>query len=474
MMRKYSTCRFARRICAAPLGAVLLVAAACQGTDDTGGGLGPPPPPTLDTQLRAQLSRWGVVPIGALTPASPEVIDLGRALFFDKELSGNRDVSCATCHSPLANTADALSLSIGTGATGTGSARTLGAGRQFTPRNAPTLLNVALGFPYMFWDGRVSGFGGPAGNSGQANFRTPAGAALPVGLTNVVAAQAMFPVTNRNEMRGEVGDHDVFGNVNELATPDTGQYAAIWSAAMKRVLAINAYVAKFNAAFPGVPTSSLGFQHAANAIAAFEGAAFTFTNSPFDRYIARDDNAISTEAKQGALLFFTKARCSSCHFGPLFGGQSFSSAGVPQLGPGVAPNAPLDFGEDLGFSGPQAPRFRFRVPPLRNVELSPPYMHDGAFATLDAVVHHYNDIEKALRSYDVSQLDARIQPLYRGDDATITAILNSTEPFLRRPLGLSEVELHQLVVFLQSLTDPAARDLSGLIPASVPSGLPVR
>ena len=62
----------------------------------------------------------------------------------------------------------------------------------------------------------------------------------------------------------------------------------------------------------------------------------------------------------------------------------------------------------------------------------------------------------------------------RGDDATITAILNSTEPFLRRPLGLSEVELHQLVVFLQSLTDPAARDLSGLVPASVPSGLPVR
>ena len=472
MMRTHISFRFGRPIYCVSLGVALVVAAACEG-GNVPPGLTTPPNQSLDTQLRAQFSRWGVVPIGALTPPNAELVDLGRALFFDKELSGNRDISCATCHSPLNHTADVLSLSIGTGATGTGDARTLGAGRQFTPRNAQTLLNVALGFPYIFWDGRVSSLGGP-GPGNQSNFRTPAGNALPAGLTNVLAAQAMFPVTNRQEMRGEAGDHDVFGNANELALPDTGQYAAIWSATMKRVLAINAYVAKFNAAFPGVPTSSLGFQHAANAVAAFEGAAFTFTNSPFDRYIAHDDNAISTDAKKGALLFFTKARCSNCHFGPLFGGQSFNSAGVPQIGPGMPPNAPLDFGEDLGFTGPQAPRFRFRVPPLRNVELTPPYMHDGAFATLDAVVHHYNDVEKTLRNYDLSQLDPRIQPLYRGDEATLSAIINSTDAFIRQPLGLSEAELHQLVVFLQSLTDPAARDLSNLIPASVPSGLPVR
>ena len=81
---------------------------------------------------------------------------------------------------------------------------------------------------------------------------------------------------------------------------------------------------------------------------------------------------------------------------------------------------------------------------------------------------------KTLRNYDVSQLDPRIQPLYRGDEATISAIINSTDGFIRQPLGLNEAELRQLVVFLQSLTDPAARDLSNLIPASVPSGLPVR
>jgi cytochrome c peroxidase len=467
MMSTYSL----RRLIASALGAAILFwALACQHTETTetppiaGGG-------TLDSQLRASLGQWGAVPIGALNSADPALVDLGRALFFDKELSGNRDVACATCHSPLSHTSDALSLSIGTGGTGSGATRALGAGRQFTPRNAPALLNVALGFFYMFWDGRVSDLGG---GPSSGNFKTPAGAALPSGLTSVLAAQAMFPVTNRNEMRGEIGDHDILGSVNELAQYDSAQFGAIWSGTMKRLLAINAYVAKFNAAYPSVPVSSLGFQHAANAIAAFEGKAFTFTNSPFDRYLAHDDNALTTDQKKGALLFFGRARCSQCHGGPLLGGQFFASAAVPQLGPGVAPNAPLDLGQDNGFTAPQQPRFFFRVPPLRNVELTAPYMHDGAFATLDAVVHHYNDVEKALRNYDVSQLDPQLRPLYHGDDATIAAVLASTSGNIRQPLGLTEGEMHQLVLFLQSLTDPAARDLSSIIPSSVPSGLPVR
>lgn len=445
----------------------MILASGCGSTMTDGGTTQPPPPATLDDQLHGQFNIWGVVPIGAVTPPNAALVDLGRSLFFDKVLSGNRDVSCATCHSPLSHGADALALSIGTGGTGDGAARTLGTGRQFTPRNAPSLINTGLGAFYLFWDGRVSDLGGPA------NFRTPAGAALPSGLTSVLAAQAMFPVTNRNEMRGEVGDHDVFGNPNELAAFDTAQFGAIWSAVMQRLVAINGYVAKFNAAFPGVPLSSLGFQHAANAIAAFEKSAFTFTSSPFDRYVAHDDRALTTEAKQGALLFFTKARCSSCHFGPLLGGQSFASAGVPQLGPGVGKDAPLDLGQDPQFQG-QTQRFVFRVPSLRNVELTAPYMHDGAFATLDAVVRHYNNVEVTLRNYDVTQLDPRLRTQYRGDPATIEAILAATSPILRQPLGLSDTEVHQLVAFLQSLTDPAARDLSAMIPASVPSGLSVR
>jgi cytochrome c peroxidase len=453
--------RLARAFCLA----ALVLAAACDGKDISDPLA--PPPPSLDNQLRATLAQWGAVPIGAVTPPSPALVDLGRSLFFDKVLSGNRDVSCATCHSPLTHGADALALSIGTGGTGSGAARALGAGRQFTPRNAPSLLDQGLGSFYLFWDGRVSDLGGPS------SFKTPAGSALPSGLMNVLAAQAMFPVTNRNEMRGEVGDQDVFGAPNELAAFDTSAYTAMWGATMKRVVAINGYVAKFSVAYPGVQAASFGFQHAANAIAAFEESAFTFTNSPFDRYLAHNDAALGEDAKRGALLFFGRARCSSCHFGPLLGGQSFASVGVPQIGPGFGRDAPLDLGQDPFFTG-QTQRFLFRVPPLRNVELTAPYMHDGAFATLEQVVHHYNDAEKVLRTFDVSNLDPRVQPLYHGDDATISALLQSLDGRLRSPLGLSEQELGQLVAFLKSLTDPAARDLGGLIPATVPSGLPVR
>lgn len=427
----------------------------------------PLPPVSLDVQLRQSLGTWGVVPIGAVNPPDPALVDLGRALFFDKVLSGNRDVSCATCHSPLAHATDGLSLSIGTGASGQGTTRTLGAGRQFTPRNAPTLLNQGLGTFYLFWDARVSEFGG------QTRFKTPAGTALPAGLTNLLAAQAMFPVANRNEMRGEVGDRDVFGNTNELAPYTDAQFAEIWSATMRRVLAINEYLSKFNAAYPGTPASALGFQHAANALAAFETHAFTRANSPFDRYLARDDNALSPDAKRGAILFFGQARCSSCHFGPLLGGGNFASAGVPQLGPGVGTNAPLDLGMDQQFTG-QTQRFIFRVPALRNVELTAPYMHNGAYATLEAVIDHYNDVARALRTYDVTQLDPSIRGTYHGDEATITAVLGSLDGRLRQPLNLSQDQQKQLVLFLKSLTDPAARDLSAIAPTSVPSGLPVR
>ena len=446
---------------------VLLLIAACGGEAPNSSGT--TPPQTLDNQLRATLQQWGAVPIGAVNPQNSALVDLGRALFFDKELSGNRDVSCATCHSPINHTADVLALSIGSGGTGIGTARQLGSGRQFTPRNAPALLNTGLGAFYLFWDGRVSDLGALQNGA----FKTPAGAALPAGLTNILAAQAMFPVTNRNEMRGEVGDYDVLGNLNELAAYDSADFSGIWNGVMKRILAINAYVAKFNAAFPGIPTSALGFQQAADAVAAFETADFTFTNSAFDRYLAHDDDALTTDQKQGALLFFGKARCSTCHFGALLGGQSFADAAVPQLGPGVGKDAPLDLGQDVQFAG-QTSRFLFRVPSLRNVELTAPYMHDGAFATLDAVVRHYNNAEQTLRTYDIAQLDPRLRAQYHGDDATITALLNGASPQLRQPLGLSEVELGQLVAFLKSLTDPAARDLTALIPASVPSGLSVR
>lgn len=426
--------------------------------------------PSLDDQVRRAISPWGVVPLLPVTQPDPALVDLGRSLFFDKILSGNRDVACATCHNPLTGTDDARSLSVGTGATVAGAERTLGPGRSVTPRNAPPLFSAGLGAFYLFWDGRVTD-----GNGGFGRFTTPAGAALPPGVANMVAAQAMIPVTNRVEMRGVDGDRDAFGNANELAAiPDTA-FAAIWKAEMARLLAVAGYVQKFNAAYPGVPSTGLGFEHAANAIAAFEIASFSKTNSPFDRYLARDDAALSTDAKKGALLFFGRAGCASCHNGPLLGGQSFSSTAVPQIGPGVAPAAPLDQGRGDVVAGgpPQSGKFTFRVSPLRNVELSAPYMHDGAYPTLDAVVRHYNNVDSAVKSYDPMQLDASLRASYHGDGATIAALRASLDFRLQQPLRLTLAEQRQIVAFLESLTDPAARNLGGVVPAAVPSGLPV-
>ncbi len=442
--------------------AIFVAAAALAGCDST---MTPPDPTagTLDAQLRASLGGWGVVPIGAMPAQNVAEVALGRALFFDKILSGNRDIACATCHDVTASLADGRSLAIGTGAAGTGLGRTLGKGRRFILRSAPSLLNSGLGLPYLFWDARLSGRSG--------SFSTDSSVTLPPGLPNIVAAQAMMPVLSRREMRGEPGDRDGFGNPNELALFPDHQNADVWDAIMQRILAIQEYVAMFNVAFPG--TTRPRFDDAARALAAFQMEAFTKTRSPFDRYLDRDDFALSPEQKRGGLLFFGKALCSSCHNGPFLGGQSFANTAAPQIGPGGNRQPPLDLGVGEQQSN-DFYRFAFRVAPLRNVELTAPYFHSGAYRTLEAVVNHYNDVPTALRNYDPSQLAPDVRAEYRGDPATVSAVLATLDGRLRQPLNLTPLEVGELVAFLKALTDPAARDLRSVVPARVPSGLPVQ
>ncbi len=429
----------------------------------------PPLVPAIDVELRQALAQWGAIPIGPVPYQAPALVSLGQALVFDKILSGNRDISCATCHHPQTHGTDGMSLAIGTGGTGQGPSRTLGAGRQFVPRSSPTLLNQGLRPFYLFWDGRISGHGsGP--------FTSPPDVRIPTGvIPNLLAAQAMLPVLNRREMRGERGDVDVLGNPNELAQFSDSQYVDVWRAIMTRLLAIPEYATMFRAAFPTTPPAAFQFQHAATAIAAFLTRDFTRADSPFDRYLARDDAALTVEAKRGALLFFGRVQCVTCHNGALLGGERFANVGVPQIGPGTGRSVPLDLGR--GGVDPinqnQFYRFAFRVPPLRNVELTAPYMHDGAYATLENVVRHYNDVPLAMRTYDVSQLAPELRAMHHGEQPVITDVMSTLDFRFRSPLGLTETQRADLVAFLRSLTDPAARDLSGLVPARVPSGLPL-
>src|SRR5918996_967020 len=171
---------------------LLLGALACEGRISESN----PPGAAIDEQLRQLLAPpYGPVPIGPAPAQSPALVALGQALMFDKLLSGNRDISCATCHQASLAAGDGLSLAIGTGGIGTGASRTLGTGRQFVPRNAPTLLNKGLGLFYMFQDGRLQGHGG------GFNFRPAGRGPLPAGLPHLLAAPAVFPVLNRPELR---------------------------------------------------------------------------------------------------------------------------------------------------------------------------------------------------------------------------------------------------------------------------------
>lgn len=444
---------FVRPVCVA----ALVLAAAC---DEQ-----PPSvtfPASLDAELRGDIGPYGVVPISDMPQQDPALVALGQALMFDKILSGNRDISCATCHEPTLHGTDGLPLAIGTGGIGAGVSRTLGPGRTFVSRNAPSLLNTGLGLQYIFWDGRLGRFGPPVPDVN-----------LTLDQSNVLRAQAMLPVLNRREMRGAVGDTDVFGKPNELAQIPDSQPAQVWTAIMKRLLAVPEYVSLFHAAYPGIAPQYLSFKEAANAIAAFQMSALTKTNSAFDRYLRRDDDALTIDEKRGGILFFTRAGCSSCHNGPFLGGQQFSNSGVPQLGPGFGTHVPLDLGRGE-LPNNDFYKFAFRVPPLRNVELTAPYFHNGTFATLESVVAHYNDVQKSLREFDPATLPEAVRSGFHGDGTTVDQVLATLDFRLRNPLNLTETEQHQLVAFLKALTDPAARDLSGIAPASVPSGLPVR
>lgn len=408
--------------------------------------------------------------------ADPAQAALGNLLFYDKILSGNRNIACATCHHALAANGDGLSLPIGEGGHGLGVARDTGTGADAVPgrvpRNAPPLFNLAAeGVTALFWDGRVQP--DPDAPSG---FDSPAGDDLPAGLSGLLAAQAMFPVTSVEEMAG-VGAENPVGaaaEAGDLAGPD-----GVWARLADRIRDIPEYVDLFIDAFDDVSSAGdITFVHVANAIAAFETKDFRFTDSPFDAFLAGDDTALTPQQRRGMALFNGAAGCGVCHGGPLQTDFAFHATAQPQIGPGkgVGVLGREDFGLEM-FTGDPADRYRFRTPSLRNVALTAPYGHAGAFNTLEAQVRHYIDPVATLNGYDRTQAVLPSRPDLDALDfqamdqpAVLEAIAAQNQA---PPRNLSDRDVDDLVAFLQSLTDPAALDLRHLVPDRVPSGLPL-
>jgi cytochrome c peroxidase len=149
----------------------------------------------------------------------------------------------------------------------------------------------------------------------------------------------------------------------------------------------------------------------------------------------------------------------------------FHNIGVPQVGPGKGNEEPYDYGR-ARETGDDSDLFAFRTPPLRNVAITGPWMHNGAYPTLEAAVLHHLDPSQVAENYDFNQLSPLMVGEDSGDTAVHTAALNAPS-FVRPSPDLTEAEVAALITFLESLTSPAALDLSHTIPESVPSGLPV-
>ena len=421
----------------------------------------------VEAQLQAALSVHAVTPLDVGDAPDAAKVALGQMLFFDKELSGNRDISCATCHHPTQGSGDGLAVSIGTGGVGLGPERRMGYGRSLIPRNAPELFNRgAAEWSTMFWDNRVTVQDGA--------FLTPAGEYLLDSLENVLAAQAMFPVTSADEMRGGTVDSDMNGGFNELALLDADDWPGIWATLMDRLMAYPEYQTLFQAAYPDVPVAELTFAHAANAIAAFEIQAYSLPNSPWTNYLNGDTDALTTTEKEGALLFYGEAGCAHCHSGSLLTDQMPHALAVPQVGPGKGTESPLDLGR-WRETQDDANLYAFRTPSLHNVAMSSPYMHDGAFATLEAAVLHHLDPETSLLSYDpAAHLPPHLYDTFQNNPNLLKNMLEYVDPALLPERTLTNSEVKALLAFLNTLTDPAITQMDHYVPEHVPSGLPVQ
>jgi cytochrome c peroxidase len=445
---------------------------------------------------------------------APEKVELGRLLFFDKILSGNQNIACATCHHPEFGTSDGVALGLGEGPAGLGTERRVGKTKASAvhgriPRNSPALFNLgAEEFTRLFHDGRVE-----TDTKGyyEGGFITPAKWKLPQGLDNVLAAQAMFPVASPAEMAGQKGENPI---ADAVSLNNVAGRGGVWEQLAARLQAVPEYVERFKQAFPTevADVEDITFVLAANAIAAFEAEAFRADDSPFDRYLRGSHESMSRQERRGMELFYGEAGCDNCHSGAFQTDHEFHAIAMPQIGPGKADGSNADywrasgeraFLEDFG-RGRVTVRpeddFRFRTPSLRNVELTGPWGHDGAYDVLEDVVRHHLDPLGSLGRYvadedELPQLGRVLELIAQGSHLSQGWLPDQRlEGFLMRDawvqqhselrariatanelaaVELSDEDVEDLIAFLRSLTDAESRDLSNIVPRKVPSGLPV-
>ena len=302
-------------------------------------------------------------------PPSAPLVALGRRLFNEPALSGPATRSCATCHNPTRAFTDGRARPV------------VLAHAMVAPRHTPTLLNAAYQ-PVLFDDGRAGSLEAQA----EAVLASPA----EMGGSEAVAARRLAQDTSYRAAFARVFD-----------APDqrpTGRRVRV---------ALAAYVRSLSA-----------------------------LDSRFDRAVAGDPDALSASEQRGFTVFMGKGRCGVCHFAPLFNGTmppDFATSepeiiGVPSRADLRYPRLDADPGR-AGYDHVPEHRGAFRVPTLRNIALTAPYMHNGVFTTLDQVVDFYD----------------------HGGGAGLGLAVGQT--LARRRLRMTPGEKRDLVAFLGALTD---------------------
>lgn len=402
----------------------------------------------------------------------PARAELGQFLFYDKVISGNRNIACATCHHPRFGTSDGQSLALGEGGIGLGPDRKpdpANTPEQRIPRNAPALWNLGANeFTRMFHDGRLE-----KDETRPSGLRTPLEDEMVMGFSSILSAQNMFPVLSPDEMAGHYEENDISTAVRQgIITADGGA----WDRIAARVGAIPEYRALYDRIAPETAGRKLAFSDVSNMIADFVAFEFRSDDSPFDAYL-RGKGDLPETAKAGMDLFYGKAGCADCHSGKFQTDQGFHAMGEPQLGPGKAERFERhqrDIGR-MRVTNDKQDAYAFRTPSLRNVTLTAPYGHAGAFADLRAFLRHHIDPMAGLKTYQPQA----VLPVFETSKADWALLEGQSEygaiaaAVTRQPTVLTADEIDQLLAFLGALESPTAKTGRLGVPAQVPSGLPV-
>lgn len=406
----------------------------------------------LDLELSDLIKRHELTgtPIAAtnIPDINSPIAQLGMTLFYSKSLGGDKNTACASCHHPMLGGGDNLSLSIGVAAN---KPDALGANRQTAdfkhtqvPRNAPTTFNIAFWKKNLFHDGRIQRL--------ENNEITTPDMQYPnsdlLAGDSLVQAQARFPITSADEMRGEY----MSASLNQT----------LRRALAKRLQ--NNWLSEFQKGFnqPNAKAAELiTEQNYSEAIAAYEKSQ-VLINNPWKRYIEGDKNALSNEAKKGAKLFFLShdkggADCASCHSGDFFTNEKMYNTAMPQIGLGKksGKTGSNDYGKELTTKSPKD-RFRFRTPSLLNVEMTGPWGHSGAYTSLEAVTEHMLTPNKSAKKYNQKQLTQKNIELKDVKANTLEAVKHGVH--IQVKSNVTKDDVRYLVSFLKSLTDPCTKD----------------